>query len=336
MLDSVEIRNAIDAVATEHAFSGVARVDTGDEVITSAAGLANRAAAIPNTVDTRFGIASGTKGFTALTVISLVADGTLTLQTTARSLLGPDLPLIGDDVTIEHLLGHRSGIGDYLDEDAGHDVNDYVMAVPVHRLSCSEEYVAVLDGMPMRTQPGTEFRYNNSGFVVLALLAERAAGVPFHQLVDERVCRPAGLRATGFLRSDELPAGVAIGYLDDDGLRSNVLHLPVLGSGDGGIVTTLADVHGLWAAVAAGLVVPPEWWATMTTPRSNVPAQHLRYGLGFWLHETTDAIILEGCDAGVSFRSVHHPSRRLTYTVIGNTYDGAWPILRRLAELTMS
>ena len=50
--------------------------------------------------------------------MSLIEDGTLELATTARSVLGDDLPLIDDDVTIEHLLAHRSGIGDYLDEDA--------------------------------------------------------------------------------------------------------------------------------------------------------------------------------------------------------------------------
>jgi hypothetical protein len=54
----------------------------------------------------------------------------------------------------------------------------------------------------------------------------------------------------------------------------------------------------------------------------------MRYGLGFWLHESRDVVILEGCDAGVSFRSGHDPLRRISYTVISNTTDGAWPIAR--------
>ena len=89
---------------------------------------------LPNTVATRFAIASGTKGLTALTVVSLIDDHALDMSTTARSVLGTDLPLIGDDVTIEHLLAHRSGIGDYLDEGAGHEVTDYVLTVPPHEL----------------------------------------------------------------------------------------------------------------------------------------------------------------------------------------------------------
>ena len=62
---------------------------------------------------------AATKSLTALAVVSLIEDGLLELSTTARSVLGSDLPLIDDGVTIEHLLAHRSGIGDYLDEDAG-------------------------------------------------------------------------------------------------------------------------------------------------------------------------------------------------------------------------
>ena len=61
-------------------------------------------------------------------------------------MLGADLPLIDDRVTVEQLLAHRSGIGDYLDEDETGDVNDYVMPVPVHELATTEQYLAVLDG----------------------------------------------------------------------------------------------------------------------------------------------------------------------------------------------
>ena len=69
----------------------------------------------------------------------------------------------------------------------------------------------------------------------------------------------------------------------------------------------------------------------MLRPRSEAPGGGRRYGLGFWLAAAGDAVILEGSDAGVSFRSVHDPSQELTHTVISNT-TGAWPIARLLAE----
>lgn len=329
-----ELEREIDATATEVGFSGVVRVDGGDRLVLARAyGFAHRGYEISNEIDTRFALASGTKSLTALTVVSLVEDGHLELSTTARSLLGRDLPLIDDDVTVEQLLAHRSGIGDYMDEEADLDLESYLMPVPVHELATTEQYLAVLGGHPRKFAPDERFAYCNGGYVVLALIAERASGVPFHELVVQRVCEPAGMRDTEFLRSDELPGRVALGYLGTEpASKTNVFHLPVRGSGDGGIYSTSTDVSGLWTAFFSGRIVSPDWVAEMVRPRSDVPSDRKRFGLGFWLSASADAVILEGMDAGVSFRSVHDPVSGLTHTVISNTTDGAWPIARLLAE----
>lgn len=328
------LEREVDSIAESTGFSGVVRVDGAEGIeLAKAYGLADRGHGIPNAADTQFAVASGGKGLTAVVVASLVEDGSLELSTTARSVLGPDLPLIGDGVTVEHLLAHRSGIGDYFDEDAGHGIDDYVMPVPVHELATTEDYVAALDGHPTKFAPGERFAYCNSGYVVLALIAERTSGVPFHELVRRRVCEPAGMSDTEFLRSDELPGRAALGYLAIDGVsRTNVLHLPVRGSGDGGIYTTVADVASFWRALFAGRLVSTGLVAELVRPRSDVPGESQRYGLGFWLHRSSGAAVLEGSDAGVSFRSLHDPRRRLTHTVVSNASNGAWPIGRLLME----
>ncbi|QUQ65100.1 serine hydrolase domain-containing protein [Kutzneria sp. CA-103260] len=313
----------VDRVATETSFSGVVRLDRdGVTVFERAYSMAHRGLGVPNTVDTRFAIASGSKALTALSVMALIDDGTLELTTTARSVLGSDLPLIDDAVTVEQLLAHRSGIGDYYDEE-----NDPALTVPAQDLVSTEDFLPILDGFPTMFPPGTDFRYNNGGFVVLALIAERASGIPFHDLVAQRVCVPAGLADTAYLRSDEPDGRMALGYLESDGLRTNVFHLPVRGSGDGGVYTTLADWHALWRAFFAGKIVSPRLVAEMVRPRSVYKSTH-RYGLGFWLHKSSDTVFLEGSDIGVSFRSVCDPAGAFVHTVIGNTSDGAWPIAR--------
>jgi CubicO group peptidase (beta-lactamase class C family) len=321
------LESALDAIAVETEFSGVVQADG----VAKAYGLAHRGHEIANTVDTRFGLASGTKSLTACVIVSLVEEGALELSTTARSVLGDDLPLIAGDVTVEHLLAHRSGIGDYVDEDAGLELTDYVLPVPVHELSTTEAYLAVLGGHETKFPAGERFGYCNGGYVVLALIAERVAGVPFHELVRLRVCEPAGMPDTAFLRSDELPGRTALGYVAIDGAwRSNVLHLPVRGSGDGGIYSTAQDVGAFWDAFFARRIVSPDWVREMTRPRSE--SGSMQYGLGFWLHAQTGTVLLEGCDAGVSFRSQHDPVSGATCTVISNTTDGAWPIARYFIE----
>jgi CubicO group peptidase (beta-lactamase class C family) len=331
-----DLEGSIDAIAAETRFSGVARVDRGEEILLAKAyGLAHRGFGVANTVDTRFGIASGTKGLTALTVMSLIEEGRLDLGLTARSVLRNDLPLIDDAVTVEHLLANRSGIGDYYDEEIERDPFDYVSPVPVHELGSTEEYLRVLDGFGTKFPPDERFSYSNGGYVVLALIAERASGTPFHELVVQRVCEPAGMVDTEFLRSDEPPGRAALGYLAEDGRRTNVFHLPVRGSGDGGISTTAADVSALWTALFAGRIVSLDLVAEMVRPRSEVPSptQPARYGLGIWLHPTRDLVELHGSDAGVSFQTVHDPRERFTYTVLSNTTDGAWPVVLQLDEL---
>ncbi len=327
-----DLAASVHGIAIESGFSGVVRVDRGDEtLLLEAYGLAHRGFEAPNTVGTQFAIASGGKGFTALATASLIADGELSLDTTARHVLGSDLPLIADDVTVGHLLAHRSGIGDYLDEEDDQlDVNDYVMVSPVQTLSTTEAFVTEVDGHPTKFRADERFSYCNGGYIVLALIAERVSGIGYHELVEERVIAPAGLMDTAFLRSDEPSGRMALGYLHDDGLRTNVLHLPVRGNGDGGIYTTARDMTTFWNAFTDGRIVPEEWVAEMTRPWSSDPERKARYGLGFWLAESGPVVELVGSDAGVSFLSAHDPTSRTTWTVMSNTASGAWPIARHV------
>jgi CubicO group peptidase (beta-lactamase class C family) len=320
------LQAAVDEEADRSLFSGVVRVDRGGTTeLLAAYGLADRAHDIAMTPAHQLGTASVTKGFTALTVLRLVADGLLDLTTPARSVLGSDLPLVDDEVTVEHLLSHRSGIGDYLDESSLESSTDYVLPVPVHRLASIEDHLPVLDGHPAVAAPGSRFEYCNSGFVVLALIAERVAGTPFHELVGELVWRPAGMVDSAFLRSDELPGTAAVGYLHADGLRTNVLHLPVRGAGDGGAYTTAADMSAFWDALLAGRIVGEQWVAELLVPRRRPTGDRLGYGLGVWLH-AGGVLELHGYDAGVSFRSLHHPASASTWTVASNSSEGTEPL----------
>lgn len=320
-----------EAIA-KNSFSGVITVDVGDErVLGQAHGFAHRALSVRTTLTTRFAIASGSKGFTALAVMRLVEDGLLALDSPVRPVLGEDLPLIDDAVTVEQLLDHTSGIGDYLDEESDWEADDYVLKVPVHELAETEAFVRAIDGHPAKNPPGARFAYCNGGYIVLALVAERVGGRSFHDLVEQEVCGRAGLNATRYLRSDDLPGDAALGYLYAHGDRTNVLHLPVRGNGDGGIFTTADDLHRFWRAFVAGDVVKPASVTAMTRPR-HTPHEGLRYGMGFWLHATGPALVLEGYDAGVSFRSTHDPTTATTASVLGNTSEGAWPVISVLAK----
>lgn len=331
-----DLRRRVAEVAAGTGFAGVVQLERGGVVVLDVAyGLADRRHGIAMTTDNQLGMASGSKTFTALVVLRLVEEGLLTLSTTARQILGTDLPLVADDVTIEHLLSHRSGIGDYLDEDEV-DSEEFELPVSAHRLVTTQDFLPILDGYPTKFRAGDRFSYCNGGFVVLALIAERVSGRSYHDLVCELVCAPAGMADTGFLRSDALPGRAALGYVEvGEQWRTNVFHLPVIATGDGGAYTTTADMARFWTALVAGQIVRVETLADMTRARSEPdPGESRCYGLGFWLEAGSPRITMSGADAGVSFWSRHDLERGTTATVISTTMGGAWPVVEIVESQT--
>ena len=319
--------------AVVEAFTGVATVDGPDSrEFELARGWAHRALRVPMTVQTRFGVASASKTFTAVIVLRIVERGLLSLSEPVRTWLRDDLPLIAPEVTLEHLLTHTSGIGDYLDEEA-YELEDYILDVPAQQLTTAESFLPILDGRPQREEPGTTFRYNNGGFMVAGVIAERVTGKTYAELLDEEVAKPAGLVATAALRTDSLPGDVALGYVYDEGDQTNIFHLPVVPSGDGGAFTNADDSLRFWRALAGGELVSAEHVELMATPRHEVPDEEMRYGLGMWLNWSGSAWIMEGCDVGQSYRSAFDPATGRVATVLSNTAGGAWKIVREFEKL---
>ncbi len=316
---------ALDETAQRTRFTGVVAVIGDGQEVVLPYGLANRTTGTPVTAETRFATASGSKSMTAIAVGALVEDGTLALETRVRDLLGDDLPLIDDGVTVRHLLSHTSGIGDYLDEDADdYDPTGYVLSRPVQEYLTAADFLGDLDGHPQAFAPGARFAYCNGGYLVLALIAERASGTGYHDLVRTRVLEPSATTRSGFFRSDSLPFDTATGYLDVDDDRSNVFHLPILGGGDGGMYTTAADTHLIWTALLEGRLVSPSMVEQLLSVQAQVPDYAGGYGFGFWLHRSEGRLLptMQGEDAGVSFRSRHVDG--VTRTVLSSTADGAW------------
>ena len=319
------------------------RVSCGSTAATGRVGegvrLAHRGYGIPNAVDTQFAIASGAKGLTALAVVSLIEDGVLELSTTARSVLGGDLPLIDDGVTVEQLLAHRSGIGDYFDEEAGHEITDYVMPVPVHELATTEEYLAVLDGHATQVRTRRAVR----------VLQRRLRRARADRRARERRALPRAGRGSACAARRGCGHGVpALRRAPGAGPRSatsrptarggrNVFHLPVRGSGDGGIYSTAADISAFWRAFFAGRIVSADWVArdgaaaqrrarALEALRPRLLAPPVERHRRCW-RDTTRACRSKPCTTRA------HASR---YTVISNTSDGAWPIARYLENATSS
>jgi CubicO group peptidase (beta-lactamase class C family) len=305
-------------------------------VFERAYGFADRSNQVVNTMQTRFGTASATKAFTALCVCALMESDRLALDTSVTDLLGVGLPHVSNAVTIEHLLTHTSGIGDYYDEDVVTDFTSFHLAIPWYRLERPRDYVPLLAELPPKFAPGMRFSYCNSGFILLGLIVEELSGVVYQEFVQTRVFDRAQMSESGFMRLDALPERTAIGYIDEDGgWRTNVYNLPVVGGPDGGAFSTAADMTKFWSALNRDLIVGREWRERFLQPHVATPTRGVFYGLGVWIRQRPDGppfYFVEGGDAGVSFTSLCGSTGGVEYTVACNAPQGESEIVELLDE----
>ena len=325
------LSDRINEASAKTDFSGVVGIyRSGEPILEFAAGLADRSNALPNTPATRFGTASATKGMTALTMLRLIDNGAASLATPVHEILNDRPGWIDSRATLEDVLAHRSGVFDYYDEEIIEDFDNFTVAIPWFRLEKPRDYIALFEGQRPKFAPGERFSYSNGGYVLLAYLAELIADRAFPDLVQELVLAPSGAEDSGFFRFDSMPERCASGYIDDDnsGWRTNIYQLPVIGSGDGGMYTTAADVDRVWRAFFEDRIVRRDVRERATGSLSRIN-DAFDYGLGFYVDRrigpadvAPGGFALVGSDAGVGFESVFVPRLGLSATLLSNTTDG--------------
>ena len=323
------LNQVIEQIVNETRFSGVIYVKLDGNVdFENAYGYADRSNKIPNTVDTRFGIASGTKFLTALGIGTLIDRGELSLTSRLCDCVDIDFPNISEDVAIHHLLTHTSGVYDYYDEELVEDIDNFQLDIPCFELRGPKDYIPLFRDGKMKFNPGERFSYSNGGFILLGIVIEEISGVPYTDFIQDNIFELCEMSDSGFFAMDRLPERTAFGYIDgEDGWRTNIFNLPIVGSPDAGAFTTVRDMDRLWGAFFEGKVLSKQL-TNLFLEKAVKDKDNRFYGHGIWIDHKggKDPIhYLIGWDAGVSFKSTC-PSKDSIITVISNTSAGAWAI----------
>lgn len=335
-----DLRTGLDGSVDRHSFSGVISIYQGDTPLyETAAGYADRSNRIANTLGTRFGIASGTKFFTALAIGRLIAAGKLDFTTRLKDCLAYDFPRYAPEITIRHLLNHTSGIPDYYDEESITDFDNFSLDTPWYDLRGPRDYLPLFPDADMKFSPGERFSYSNGGYIVLGVVVEELSGMKYQEFVEREIFQPIGMNRSGYFAMNRLPEETALGYVKEPGgWRTNIYNLPIVGASDGGAFTTVQDLAILWNAFRSNEILPKELVDLYAAPRAKAKGEgeHLYSGYGLWIRDEPDGrheTFITGCDAGVSFKSSLYRDNDLRVTVISNSTDGAWPVLRDIADL---
>lgn len=238
-------------------------------------------------------------------------------------------------------MTHTSGIPDYYDEDKVDDFDDFYVSIPWYKLREPQDYFPIFPQEEMKFLPGEKFSYCNGGFILLAAIVQEVSGIPYARYVEEYVFKAIGMMSSGFFELNRLPENTAMGYVKDDkGWRTNIYNLPIIGGGDGGAFTTVNDLYILWDSLYKYQILPKDLTELYTKlfVKAESEGENIYYGLGIWLYKKENTLeeYIVGCDAGVSFKSAVIRKEDIIYTVISNTSDGAWPIIRAIKDFFCS
>lgn len=307
-----DVEARVDALMADYAGgvpgASVLVVHEGRAVLRKAYGLADVDNGIPATSATNYRLASVTKQFTAAAILLLAEDGRLDLQDPVGRWL-PSLPPKPAAATLHQLLTHGSGVVDYEDyvpENASTQVRD----ADVLRLLEPHDRTLF--------PPGTDYRYSNSGYALLALVVARASGRGFPAYLRENIFLPLGMDAT-LARVDEGPAVPhrAYGHSLLDGTWQRTDQSPTSAVlGDGGVYSSIDDLEKWDAALYDDRLLAAGSRRMAFTPHVATDDPEVRYGYGWRI----TGVSRWHSGETIGFRNVivRWPSRRLTVVVLTN------------------
>jgi CubicO group peptidase (beta-lactamase class C family) len=318
-------------------FSGAISIKKDHTVIMeAAAGYSNRSDEQLNRIDTRFGIASGCKLFTAVAIAQLVERGLLSFDTKVKDCLEVEFPNFDENVTIHHLLTHSSGIPDYFDEDIMDDFEELWKLTPMYLLKSLKDFLPLFQNEKMKFKPGEKFHYNNAGFIVLGLIVEQQTGLTFTDYVEKNIFQRCAMKDSGYFSLDQLPKNTALGYIDhEDGTwKVNTYSIPIKGGSDGGAYVTAPDMIEFWEALMGYQLLSEESTNILLSPHIGVK-QDVEYGYGIWINKRNNRIFkyhVMGYDPGVCFHSAVYPELGLKMAITCNQSAGAFPVMKVIEE----
>ena len=315
----------------------VAVVKDGNIVLSKSYGLANLEYSVPITSQTVFNVGSVSKQFTAFAIYLLADKGKLSLDDDIRMYL-PEMHDFGKSITIKHLLYHTSGIKEPLAllGFAGWRMDDYI----------STEQVLQLLGRQtsLNFETGTDFRYSNANYVLLAEIVSRISGVSFADFAQKAIFEPLGMQHSQFYDDNEkLIKNRAYSYDFEEGqYKKEKLNASYVGST--GLYTTADDLVK-WSAnfkePTVGSKTLIETFNAPATLDDGTPAllskelniQHAK-GQFFRNYRGVETYIHTGGDAFFRAFLGRFPNRNLTIVVVSNSPDFvAFPAGMSLLEI---
>jgi CubicO group peptidase (beta-lactamase class C family) len=234
-------------------------------------GFKNYAAGTLNDANTIYPIGSLTKPFTAIVILKLQEEGKLSVTDKLSKYVPQQTG--ADQITIQNLLNHTSGIYDF-----SHDIPEDDSALLSHPIPQQK----VLDAFihrPLEFKPGSQYSYCNSDYFLLGMIIEKVTGQTYWQVVRQMIFTPLGMEHSGFDFINLKDTSKATGYktFTADKHVLSVKWDSTLARAAGAIYSTIGDLYKWSLAIAQQKILSPASWQQAFTPALE------KYGDGFWI-----------------------------------------------------
>ncbi|MGI9137408.1 MAG: serine hydrolase domain-containing protein [Sediminibacterium sp.] len=280
---------------------------------------------------TNFRLASVTKQFTAMSILLLVQKGRIKLEDPLKKYF-PSFPNYGKDIKIKHLLTHTSGLMDY------EDLMSPTQSEQLHDTNCLQ---LMYKANGLYFAPGTQYRYSNTGYAILALIVEKISGQEFSWFLNENIFKPLKMKSTvAYEDGKSKVLNRAYGYSSnnsswietDQSLTSAVL-------GDGGIYSNTIDmsqwIKALWNYKLLGSEMQNKAWSRSKLNNGNA----IDYGYGWHVEDYKNITHPHHGGSSIGFRNhiLLFPEQKLMVIILTNRNEGD-PIneAKKIADLYLN
>lgn len=283
----------------------IAVYQNGQTLINKGFGYANPSYQIESDGNTRYLLASVTKQFTAAAIMILVQDGKVRLDQSVADFL-PDYEK-AKFLTIEMLLSHTGGVPNYTDQQ--------VFADSMHIQIDDQGIIDLIKDQPLDFAAGSEFKYSNSGYILLSIIIEKASGMSYEEFVEKRIFEPAGMTKSGLATSDRITPRMAsrLTYTDDGFVPARYFD-ESWGAAAGSLYSTSTDMIKWHQAMMTENILSKESKAAFFKPVK----ENYSYG---WFVATIDSVETlqhSGGIFGSATYFIHSPSEDVSVVVLAN------------------
>lgn len=228
----------------------------------------------PVTASTIFAMASITKLHTALATLMLVDEGKLSLDQSLLESL-PDFPRPdqGRKVMLRHLLSHTSGIEDYAEHMDSLYIQEGIFPA-------QQDYFDFFEKKELRFEPGTEYSYSNSGFILMGMIIESVTGMLYEDYIEQKIAQPLDLASLKHLNRQDRGAVSRRYELTDSGFVLSQMDTTFYFKGDGGLSATALDLAHVPLGVVGGKLISTAAAKALMTPFVFSDGSRTDYGLG--------------------------------------------------------